>query len=271
MKRMLMGLAIALAFAALGGMTEAWAHNPQGVPVQTPAPLQCTTPSGGWTIAAVPGDGGEFPVAVACENAGHSGGTCFLYRYSLVAPGGTPDHVVFAVSADQDLDRAGPSAFVTPPGSKSGDPATGFLAGAYHEYPVRVNPTPRVPAEISIAGPTAPRISTVLVKRGNVREACLIAGPGVFGSTFRPVAVTQTQIAAGGKCPVELIYDSAGNLADVRPLTEDCIRFQGPVTVQGQPLQDNTESITIGTGTSTCWGPPRPTPAVCICTRAPCP
>ncbi len=251
------------AVIALGVAAEGWAHSPAGVPVGT-APLECTTPSGSWKVSAMPGPGGEFPVLVDCgEN--HAGKSCARYRYDIDdLGGGTPDHVLFAVSADQDLDSAGPSAFVTPPGTSSGDSKTGFLAYARHEYPIRVNPTPNVPADLVIVAPSSPRISTVLVTKGKTRESCLIAGPGVPGLPFRPCPVSRDEIAAGGQCLVRLFYDSSCQVSEIQSLTEGCEVTVGNPIVNGQPLQDNPTSITFGTGTVTCYGPPSPNPARCI-------
>ena len=163
--------------------------NPNGVPVTEPGPLVCKTSGGNWQISAVLGNSGEFPFAVPCT--AHPGKSCAEYKYSVSVLGkaGTPDHVLFAVSADQDLDSAKPSAFVTPPGP--GDNVTGFLSQARHEYPIRVNPTPQAPVEIVVVGPSSARISTVLVKKGNTLESCLIAGPGVNVAPPGPLASQQ--------------------------------------------------------------------------------
>jgi len=242
--------------------------NPTGVPVP-PAPTSCTTTN--WLISAVLGPGGEFPQTEPCVN--NVGKTCHLYKYNVASRVGTatPDHIAFAVSADQDLDRAGPSAFVAVPGA--GDSTTGFLANAQHEYPVRVNPTPNVPAEISIVGLSSSRISTVLVKKGKTLESCLIAGPGVSGDTFQPVFQEQLAVVAGGKCNAHLIFDSTGNLVSV---TTDppCVSANPDVViVNGKPLQNNTSpsGITFGDNTTTCYGPPKPRTPACICTAEPCP
>jgi hypothetical protein len=101
-----------------------------------------------------------------------------------------------------------------------------------------------------------------------------IVGPGEVGDPFQPVSITQTVLAAGGKCEVELLYDTAGNLEDIRLLSgPPCEKFTGDVLVAGKKLQNNTNphGITFGDGTTTCYGPPVPSPARCICTKAPCP
>lgn len=279
-RKSLLLVAAVVASGTLFAVTEVKA-NPAGVPVTSPAPLQCTTPSGKWIITAVPGLSGEFPKEVSCTLPGNAGKSCFLYKYSVQAPGGTPSHILFSVSADQDLDRAAPTATVTPPGTASGDSATGFLAYAQHEYPIRVNATPSIPAEIVVVGPSSLRISTVLVQKGSTRESCLIAGPGGVsgGSLFTPIITSQTQLAAGGKCEVELIYDAKGDVIDVElapgadPL---CTITTGDVCLGGQfvagvctgnILRDNRSpiGITHGNGTCTTYGPPIPSPSRTVC------
>jgi hypothetical protein len=108
-------------------------------------------------------------------------------------------------------------------------------------------------------------------------ESCSVAGPGVSRGgvsggdvsgedPFQPRTITETVLAAGGKCQVELIYDARGNLADVKPITSGCMVTIGNPTVNGQPLRNNTGryGITFGSGTPTCWGPPVPSPARCV-------
>ena len=92
------------------------------------------------------------------------------------------------------------------------------------------------------------------------------------------------ELVAGGKCRAKLTYDEKGKLIDVNtdPPCERGLATRGlwvttnepPLENTGsirQPLVENTGSITFGTETSTCYGPPIPSPPVCICTRKPCP
>jgi hypothetical protein len=206
-----------------------------------------------------------FPVPVACTSVNNAGKQCGQYRYTVTPlKGQSTDHVLFAVSADQDLDSASPSASVAPPGA--GDSKTDFLRFARHEYAIRVNPTPQIPANIIIVGPTSPRISTVLVTKGNNKESCLIAGPGVLGSPFSAVSLTQTQLVAGGQCVAHLTFDALGNVIDVET-DPPCTVSTTPVSVNGEPLRDNRNpnGITHGNGTCTTYGPPIPSPARTIC------
>ncbi len=267
--------------------------NPTGVPVVQPVPTTCTTPT--FTISARLGPNNEFPQAVPCNSPNNAGKQCAKYAYDISSAKNIARTVV-AVSADQDLDStnpASPPTGVYPPGA--GDPATKFLANATHEYAVAftANASKSTRVEVIIVGPTTARLSTILVKGtghsshsssskdekggsseggGSKAESCLIAGPGVPGDPFQPMSVTKTEVVAGGKCVARLIYDGNGKLVDV---TTDppCVTYSGPVSVNGQPLQNNSgaNGITFGNGTTTCYGPPVPSPARCICTRAPCP
>lgn len=262
-----------IASSAMFALTEVRA-NPAGVPVNQPGPLSCSTAN--FTIDAVLGVHDEFPIPTPCIV---NTGDCSEYRYRVTKLGSkNPDHIVVAVSADQNLDSAGPSAFVTPPGP--GDSATGFLANARHEYPVRVNPTPQAPARIVIVGSSSsPRISTVLVKSGNNFESCLIAGPGITGTgdPFQPVFQEQLATVAGGKCIAQLHFDDKGKLIDVTTDTEGCFEGSPPLVeglkIGGEKIRNNTgpHGITFGDNTTTCYGPPVPSPARCICTKFPCP
>jgi hypothetical protein len=263
-------LLVAAAVAgALFTATEVRTHSeggptipPGAVPVPEPGPLSCTTTSGNFRFTAVLGPKGEFPKPVSCIN---NVDDCAEYKYTLTKLGSkNADHVIFAVSADLAIDSASPSATITPPGL--GDSVTDFLENAYHEYPVRMNPTPQLPAKIVTKGASSPRISTILVKSGYKNEICLIAGPGVPVSQFTALALTQDQLVAGGKCLAHLVYDAAGNIIDVQ--TEPpCTVTTGDVFINGQKLQDNRSpnGITHGTNTCTTYGPPIPSPARTVC------
>lgn len=274
-------LLLAVGVVAIGTLftaTEVRA-NPTGVPVAQPVPLSCTTVN--FRIDAILGPNGEFPIPVTCvNNPGLPDLSCADYGYNISSNTKNVDHTVIAVSADQDLDSTSPAAFVSAPGA--GDKVTGFLKNARHEYTVRFNSskTKSVQAHVFIVGPSSPRISSVLVRSGNndddgggISQSCLIAGPGVAGDPFQPISLTQTVMAAGGKCVVELIFDNNGNLADIHTDTPGCEMGQGNVMINGEPLQNNTSpnGITFGDGTTTCYGPPVPSPARCVCTKKPCP
>lgn len=263
--------------------------NPEGVPVASPGPLQCTTSAGNWRITAAPATSGEFPVPTDCSLAANADKRCFLYQYGiqrLTPPLNTsPDAFVVAVAADQDLDSATPTAFVTPPGTSTGDNATGFLAFAWHEYPIRLNPTPNTPARITVVGPSAARISTILVRRGKDAESCLIAGPGVLGDRFETVQAVQQVDVAGGRCVANITRDAFNNILNIAidpsSPNPNCQTSNDPTNlgpdgkrktpfVNEQPLQNNV-TITYGDNTTTCYGPKNPSPAWCICTAKPCP
>ena len=94
--------------------------------------------------------------------------------------------------------------------------------------------------------------------------------PGASANLFRPITLTRTALVAGGKCLAKLTYDKSGDLISVET-DPPCVVGQGPLVVNGQALQDNPDSITFGSGTTTCYGPPIPSPPRCVCTRTPCP
>ncbi len=288
LRALFMTVAAAAVVAALS--IDDVAANPNGVPVASPAPLVCTTSLSNWRVTAAPAASGEFPVPTDCSLAANSGKQCFLYQYSfqrLTPPlNASADHFLVAVAGDQDLDSASPNGFfVTPPGTSSGDNVTGFLAFAQHEYPIRLNPTPAVPAKIIVVGPSAARMSTILIKRGNTSESCLIAGPGILGDRFETVQAVQQVEVAGGKCVANITRDSFNNILNISidtsasapgcQTSNDAGNLGGDgkrktPLVNGEALQNN-QSITYGDNTTTCYGPRNPTPAWCICTKTPCP
>jgi len=112
-----------------------------------------------------------------------------------------------------------------------------------------------------------------------------IAGPGDIGDPFQPKFAQQDATVADGKCIAHLIFDKKGLIIDVD--TENApgyvpgvgetnctaVSVTGDIIVNGNPLKNNTgpHGITFGNGTSTCYGPSIPSPAKCICTKAPCP
>jgi hypothetical protein len=81
-------------------------------------------------------------------------------------------------------------------------------------------------------------------------------------------------------CVASVQRDSAGRVIDVTPAA-NCHKGGGPgsnlvlfVTGPGgarERLRENSEYIVFGEGTTTCYGPPIPSPPVCVCTRMPCP
>jgi hypothetical protein len=81
-------------------------------------------------------------------------------------------------------------------------------------------------------------------------------------------------------CVAAVIRDSSGKVTDVVPAA-GCHKGGGPgsnvvLFVIGpqnkrEPLQENSGSITFGTGTTTCYGPPIPSPPRCVCKALPCP
>src|SRR5262245_29904545 len=119
--------------------TTAGRANPVGVPLPEAPPLTCSTAS--FKIDAKTASG--FPSPFQC-----AGQPCADYGYTISSSGPSIDHLVFAISASQGLFGTSPSSFVSPPGA--GDIVTGFLAFAFHEYPVRFSPAGARPLEAHI-------------------------------------------------------------------------------------------------------------------------
>jgi hypothetical protein len=115
-------------------------------------------------------------------------------------------------------------------------------------------------------------------------SACVQRPPTVYpGATVdvtgkKPQLLERRERVAGGECVAVLRY----NPLDERSFTvevdkaasenSNCLveDAKDKLFVNGQPLQ-HAESITFGTGTTTCYGPPIPSPPRCVCTRRPCP
>ena len=99
-----------------------------------------------------------------------------------------------------------------------------------------------------------------------------VSSEGGAVSPFQTIPLTRTALVAGGKCIAKLTYKN-GKLSEVDTDTQGCFvgEAKSPLMVNGQPLQDNSDSITFGNGTTTCYGPPIPSPPRCVCTRMPCP
>ncbi|HEY7674727.1 MAG TPA: hypothetical protein VH867_05820 [Burkholderiales bacterium] len=201
----------------------------------------------------------------------------------------TIDFTEVSVSVTQALNAAlgtGSTVTVIQPAFGS---SSDFLEGALHEYTVRFDHSPNTKTpgllQIFINGKSKPRVGTIQLK-GATKQRCLIATPGTApDNTFQPVFTTQEVILAGGKCKATLVLDAGGNVADIvnpmaiPPYEGPCIvdsptaetNFQ--ISVNGSPLQNNSgiHGITFGTGTTTCYGPPRPSIPKCVCTATPCP
>ena len=265
-------LKLGIAFALLSGNAMA---NPTGVPVADPAPLSCTTSN--FTITAITGAGGEFPVAVPCDPLDSTKGMCADYGYKLTSNTGiSASQLLFAVSVDQGLYSTTPSATVTAPGA--GDSVDDFLDHAQHEYPVRFNANATVyEGHIFIVGASSARSSTAFVHSGKREESCLIAGPGIPGDHWQPLTTGESAVVAGGKCEITKHYDSKGNLASITVAPDStCVVGQpagGELILNGVPLKNNDghNGITFGNGTTTCYGPPTPKTPLCVCTALPCP
>lgn len=91
------------------------------------------------------------------------------------------------------------------------------------------------------------------------------------GGSFQPVLLERRELVAGGKCIAKLTF-SKGVITKVESETKGCYYGEAKKTflLNNKPIL-YVDSITFGSGTTTCYGPPNPSPAMCICTAQPCP
>lgn len=92
---------------------------------------------------------------------------------------------------------------------------------------------------------------------------------------FAVTPITRTELVAGKQCVAKLTFDTDGHLIDV-DTDFPCHKGMAQLFIVGpqnkrEPLQNNPGGITFGTGTTTCYGPPYPSPPRCVCTKLPCP
>jgi hypothetical protein len=243
-------------------------------------PMTCTTPSG-ITVKAVPGPDGVFPTQTPCsftytDSSGNTitGNVCSEYDYKIIASGTNLDHLLFALSANSVLlpDSTLNSQW-SPSTLGAGDSKTNFLEYSADEYPIRSNANASVYSTgFVVQGAAVAKTTTALMTSGKVYESCAIAGPGISVSQFASKPLNTYSWAVGGKCLIEKTFDAQGNLinAQLAPQSANdnrCAPHPGTPTINGLPLQDNSDpnGITYGTGTCTCYGPSSTiSPAMCF-------
>jgi hypothetical protein len=108
----------------------------------------------------------------------------------------------------------------------------------------------------------------------------IVFPPGTIAAEtgYKPQLLERRERVAGGQCVVVLRFDPSDQrkfLVEIdkqQSENSSCMVEDAPgkLFVNGEPLQ-HAESITFGTGTTTCYGPPIPSPPRCVCTRRPCP
>jgi hypothetical protein len=104
---------------------------------------------------------------------------------------------------------------------------------------------------------------------------CFSISPGISadspGGSFQPVVLERRELVAGGKCVAKLTF-SKGVITKVESETKSCYYGEDKkgLLLNNKPVL-YVDSVTFGSGTTTCYGPPNPAPAMCICTAQPCP
>ena len=189
------------------------------------APTSCVTKNGISVTGVTSGPPlNQFPVLLAdpsscgsATNPNPPGARCFQYQYTVSTPFPPLYYSLFSVSATQLVPFTSPVASLIQPAYTGDDD---FLDDALHEYVLKFSGS--TSTNVSLFVRTGPgessnaRVGTVMVKQGYKREGCLIATPGVTsGNAFQPISTSQQVTAAGGKCPVILVFDAGGNVVDV--------------------------------------------------------
>jgi len=97
-------------------------------------------------------------------------------------------------------------------------------------------------------------------------------------SCAAPAAKNEPQMTAAGlpACVAAVVRDSNGKVTDVVPAAGCHTGLGQGLFVVGpqnrrEPIREVNEYITFGSGTTTCYGPPIPSPPRCVCTALPCP
>jgi hypothetical protein len=90
----------------------------------------------------------------------------------------------------------------------------------------------------------------------------------------KPAPVAKQEKVANGQCTAVVTYNNKGEIDNVS--SPDCEVGQKILYITSDKrtfyeLKHSSESITFGGATTTCYGPPYPSPPRCVCTAQPCP
>jgi hypothetical protein len=179
----------------------------------------------------------------------------YTYRVTSLR-GRNIDHVVVAISADQEVIPLNENAQLFPP--CVGDNVTGFLRHVCHDVAKRFNPTHGSTSTVTVRTIRSSAVLTsILVRGGNTQESCAIAGPGIFDANpDQAVLVSQTEQA--GACEVVLQRDRAGNIVSISTKTPGCTVDRNgadiptSLVINGDPVRFLGESKAT-TGSATCY------------------
>jgi hypothetical protein len=114
------------------------------------------------------------------------------------------------------------------------------------------------------------RASAVLSYLFMATMFCMSPNADAQSGKYAPAVEQRTELVNGGKCKAILFFKN-NQLFEVKTQPPCMVAKAKDLKVNGQPVQYLEGSITFGTGTTTCYGPPIPTPAYCVCTEQPCP
>ena len=143
------------------------------------------------------------------------------------------------------------------------------------------------------------KLPLLLVCAAALCASCIFL-PSFLVSGRRPIASEEKFTVLDGKCIVTMKYNPNGTLRELTAASADpndttsCGKAEkNDLTVGGMPVLDNVGGITLGveggqpraasstgaasaraaaaSGKMICYGPPIPSPPVCVCTSNPCP
>jgi hypothetical protein len=275
----LIGVVGAAGVAFSMGATAGSSFDPTGVPLEEPGPVACSTAN--YSVVAHTGTNGEFPIVQKCDPNDATQGLCSEYWYTVDSlTGETISHSLLAISADQDIydvTANGSNPWV-PTDLGDGDSQTGFLVYAQHEYPIRLNAKGNtIDARIYIKGVSSARISTMLVQGGKNNESCLIAGPGIPRSEWKPTTSEKNVNVLHGECDGTLHYNGQGDLVNITlsqaSINNGCKTGKVPDGAKpafgGEVIQDANvpDGISFGEHSTIMYLPS----GWAICTASPCP
>lgn len=251
-----------------------------GAAASAGVPLSCTTVNskgggGNYTVEAISGGNGEFPLTAACPDDASK--QCADFGYKVSSPSGaTVSHSLFAVSEEYVVQKdPSLSEDVYEPGE--GDPS-GFLEYAMHEKAIRFNSNATtLEGHIYVEGDAVAGATTAYIQGGKNKEACVIAGPGnasTLGNVWTPTTSSKNVNVLHGACDATLHYNGKGDLVNIT-LGANSACYTGKIppnakaAIGGEPIQDVNapDGISFGDHSTIFYLPS----GWAICTAAPCP
>jgi hypothetical protein len=205
-------------------------------------PYDCTTNgAANWLVVA------NGPVTAPCP--GTLGGDCTEMHYTITPQKGrSADHV--AILAEHDLSVVVPDARnVSAP--CIGDSVTSIGIRDCSTQAVRMNNNADTGAfDLVVQGSAAAVGKSIVIKKGNVVEACRIASLGSPTVSCNPKAQQATkETFKFEECEIEIELDPCtGEPGDATVVSGDCAIDSGPVETLQLVINGTTQNVTVGQG-----------------------